>query len=182
MPRVDCFLLVDSAQVANGKLYILGGGWARLTASSFPVTRSFETAIRVVVPWTETNRAARARAPTGKRGRPGNARAAGKGGNSSWTAGIAEGRNRSGGSTCASAWASHTRAGRALCAHSALRRRGDRPIRVRSGAQPAEVLAGARIALPLPRSGGSLIWGRSSRFSKWRSPSQAPMSVKPVAM
>ncbi len=56
MPRIDCFLLVDSAQVANGKLYILGGGWARLTATQAPVTRTFETAIRVVVPWTETNR------------------------------------------------------------------------------------------------------------------------------
>ena len=56
MPRVDCLLLVDSAQVANGKLYILGGGWARLTTTQAPVTRSFETAIRVVVPWTETNR------------------------------------------------------------------------------------------------------------------------------
>lgn len=56
MPRVDCLLLVDSAQVANGKLYILGGGWARLTSAQAPVTRSFETAVRVVVPWTETNR------------------------------------------------------------------------------------------------------------------------------
>lgn len=56
MPRVDCFLLVDSAQVANGKLFILGGGWARLTTTQVPVTRTFETAIRVVVPWTETNR------------------------------------------------------------------------------------------------------------------------------
>ncbi len=56
MPRVDCFLLVDSAQVANGKLFILGGGWARLTASQLPVSRAFETAIRVIVPWTETNR------------------------------------------------------------------------------------------------------------------------------
>ena len=56
MPSVDCFLLVDSAQVANGKLFILGGGWARLTTTQVPVTRTFETAIRVVVPWTETNR------------------------------------------------------------------------------------------------------------------------------
>jgi hypothetical protein len=56
VPSVDCFLLVDSAQVANGKLFILGGGWARLTTTQIPVTRTFETAIRVVVPWTETNR------------------------------------------------------------------------------------------------------------------------------
>jgi hypothetical protein len=56
MPRVDCFLLADAAQVAGGKLYILGGGWARLTADSLPVTRAYELAVRVVVPWTETNR------------------------------------------------------------------------------------------------------------------------------
>lgn len=56
MPKIDCFLLVDSAQVSNGKLFILGGGWARLTSTQIPVTRTFETAIRVVVPWTETNR------------------------------------------------------------------------------------------------------------------------------
>jgi hypothetical protein len=56
MPRVDCFLLADAAQVANGKLFILGGGWARLTAESLPVTRAYELAVRVIVPWTETNR------------------------------------------------------------------------------------------------------------------------------
>lgn len=56
MPRVDCFLLADAAQVANGKLFVLGGGWARLTADSLPVSRAYELAVRVVVPWTETNR------------------------------------------------------------------------------------------------------------------------------
>ncbi|MGD9715058.1 MAG: hypothetical protein AB7V46_23820, partial [Thermomicrobiales bacterium] len=56
MARVDCFLLADAVQVANGKLFILGGGWARLTVDALPVTRPFELAIRVVVPWTETNR------------------------------------------------------------------------------------------------------------------------------
>jgi len=56
MPRVDCFLLADAVQVANGKLFILGGGWARLTVESLPVSRPFELAVRVVVPWNETNR------------------------------------------------------------------------------------------------------------------------------
>jgi hypothetical protein len=56
VPRIDCLLLVDSAQVANGKLYILGGGWARLTATQAPISRSLDTAVRVVVAWTETNR------------------------------------------------------------------------------------------------------------------------------
>jgi hypothetical protein len=54
--RVDCFLLADSAQVANGKLYMLGGGWARLTVPQVPDTRPFEIAVRVIVSWTETNR------------------------------------------------------------------------------------------------------------------------------
>lgn len=56
MPRIDCFLLADAVQVANGKLFILGGGWARLTVEALPVNRPFELAVRVVVPWTETNR------------------------------------------------------------------------------------------------------------------------------
>jgi len=56
VPRVDCFLLADAAQVANGKLFVLGGGWARLTADALPVSRAYELAVRVVVPWTETNR------------------------------------------------------------------------------------------------------------------------------
>jgi hypothetical protein len=56
VPRVDCFMLADAAQVANGKLFILGGGWARLTTESLPVSRSYELAVRVVIPWNETNR------------------------------------------------------------------------------------------------------------------------------
>ncbi len=56
MPRVDCFLLADAAQVAEGKLYILGGGWERLATPQLPVTRSFDLAVRVIVPWIETNR------------------------------------------------------------------------------------------------------------------------------
>lgn len=55
MAEVDCFLLADAAQVANGKLFVLGGGWSRLTVPAVPHTRSFEMAVRVVIPWTETN-------------------------------------------------------------------------------------------------------------------------------
>lgn len=56
MPRVDCFLIADAAQVVDGKLYVLGGGWERLTVQQLPVTRTIEIATRVIVPWTETNR------------------------------------------------------------------------------------------------------------------------------
>jgi hypothetical protein len=56
VPRVDCFLLADAAQVADGKLYILGGGWERLATPHLPLSRSFDLAVRVIVPWIETNR------------------------------------------------------------------------------------------------------------------------------
>jgi hypothetical protein len=45
-------LLCDRAQVAEGKLYVLGGGWNQAQAGMpFPV----EVAVMVAVPWTATN-------------------------------------------------------------------------------------------------------------------------------
>lgn len=49
-------MLADAAQVSGGKLFILGGGWTRLPTPTFPLQRPFDLAIRVIVPWTETNR------------------------------------------------------------------------------------------------------------------------------
>lgn len=47
-------LLCDAAQVAGGKLFILGGGWNVLVKSrSGPANMAL--AILVTVPWTETN-------------------------------------------------------------------------------------------------------------------------------
>jgi hypothetical protein len=55
--RVDTFLVADSAQVANGKLYILGGGWNYVNLSGSRSTVAAMTlAGRVVVPWSKTNR------------------------------------------------------------------------------------------------------------------------------
>lgn len=45
-------LLCDGAQEANGKLYILGGGWS--IVHSTPVTMAL--AVRISVPWEEANR------------------------------------------------------------------------------------------------------------------------------
>jgi hypothetical protein len=55
--RIDCFLVADAAQEVGGKLYVLGGGWNVLSASS-PGTPApaIALAVRVVVPWLETNR------------------------------------------------------------------------------------------------------------------------------
>jgi hypothetical protein len=49
-------MVADAAQVVDGKLYVLGGGWERLSVQQLPVTRTIEIATRVVVAWTETNR------------------------------------------------------------------------------------------------------------------------------
>jgi hypothetical protein len=45
-------MLADFAQVVNGKLYIMGGGWSILGSTPSPTA----VAIKVEVPWNETNR------------------------------------------------------------------------------------------------------------------------------
>lgn len=45
-------LLADNAQAADGKLYILGAGWATTTSPTAPMA----LAILIEVPWTEANR------------------------------------------------------------------------------------------------------------------------------
>lgn len=45
-------LLADFAQVVDGKLYILGGGWSMIGPNPSPLA----VAIKVEVPWTESNR------------------------------------------------------------------------------------------------------------------------------
>jgi hypothetical protein len=46
-------LLCDSAEAANGKLYILGGGWSHLFAPNTPVNMAL--AVLVAVPWNRAN-------------------------------------------------------------------------------------------------------------------------------
>lgn len=45
-------LLADAAQVANGKLYLLGGGWS-ITGPQVP---PMAVALKIDVPWNEANR------------------------------------------------------------------------------------------------------------------------------
>jgi hypothetical protein len=47
--RVDCFLVCDFAQVSGGKLNILGGGWDRLSVSTFPYSHRFHIAIKLSI-------------------------------------------------------------------------------------------------------------------------------------
>jgi hypothetical protein len=46
-------LLCDAAQVVSGKLYMLGGGWTRVSAPNRPINMSL--AIIVHVPWSLAN-------------------------------------------------------------------------------------------------------------------------------
>lgn len=47
-------LLCDAAQVAAGKLFVLGGGWSTLVKNR-PGPANMALAILVTVPWNETN-------------------------------------------------------------------------------------------------------------------------------
>ena len=54
--QLEWLILADAAQVVGGKLYLLGGGWDRITVNSpFPVQQRVALAVSIKVPWNETN-------------------------------------------------------------------------------------------------------------------------------
>ena len=54
--EVEWLILADSAQVIGNKLYLLGGGWDRLTVNrGFPANQRCAVALSVKVPWNDTN-------------------------------------------------------------------------------------------------------------------------------
>lgn len=56
-PGIDFALLADAAQVVQGKLYVLGGGWNTLFVGSFPARHpSLSVGLRVRVPWSWSER------------------------------------------------------------------------------------------------------------------------------
>ena len=52
---VEFLILGDFAEVINGKLYLMGGGWSRFAPASYPATMQFAIAAGVRVPWLESN-------------------------------------------------------------------------------------------------------------------------------
>ncbi len=46
-------LLCDAAEAANGKLYVLGGGWSHLYSPDTPANMAL--AVMVAVPWNRAN-------------------------------------------------------------------------------------------------------------------------------
>lgn len=53
---VDYLLVADYAEVINGKSYIVGGGWDRLSPPSYPAELRIGIAAGVRVPFLESNR------------------------------------------------------------------------------------------------------------------------------
>ncbi len=54
--EAEWLILADAAQVVGNKLYILGGGWDRLTVNSpFPADQRCALALSLRVAWNETN-------------------------------------------------------------------------------------------------------------------------------
>jgi hypothetical protein len=53
---VEWLILADYAQMAENKLYLIGGGWDRLTVNTkFPLQQNIGIAVSIQVPWNETN-------------------------------------------------------------------------------------------------------------------------------
>ncbi len=53
--QFDYALLADHAEVLNGKLYLMGGGWDLRQAAQAPARAAFAVALGVRVDWEETN-------------------------------------------------------------------------------------------------------------------------------
>lgn len=55
--KQDWLILADGAQVQNGKLYVMGGGWDRIVINQpFPANHAMAIALGIRVPWNEANR------------------------------------------------------------------------------------------------------------------------------
>ena len=56
--EVDALLLADAAEVINGKLYLMGGGWTNCTPPSetdYPYDRLTASAVTIRIGYQETN-------------------------------------------------------------------------------------------------------------------------------
>jgi hypothetical protein len=54
-PYVDWVMVADRAEVVNGKLYLMGGGWDVIHAADITKPIGLSFAVGVVVPWNATN-------------------------------------------------------------------------------------------------------------------------------
>jgi hypothetical protein len=52
---IDYLLTADYAEVINGKSYIVGGGWDRITPPEFPASIRLGVAVGIRIPYLDTN-------------------------------------------------------------------------------------------------------------------------------
>ena len=53
--EIDYFLLADAAEVLNGKVYLMGGGWDQIYVQDWDQPIQLSMAIGIGIPWNETN-------------------------------------------------------------------------------------------------------------------------------
>ena len=54
-PHIEFLILADRAEVLNGKLYMMGGSWDRLSIGDFSQPQTLSVAVGIVIPWHATN-------------------------------------------------------------------------------------------------------------------------------
>lgn len=52
---VEFLMLADRAEVLNGKLYVMGGGYDRRTINNITAPVTLTMVVGVLIPWTSTN-------------------------------------------------------------------------------------------------------------------------------
>src|SRR5438094_441538 len=55
-PRIEFLMLADRAEAINGKLYIMGGAWDRITILDRAQPTAMSLALSISVPWHAANR------------------------------------------------------------------------------------------------------------------------------
>jgi hypothetical protein len=53
--KIQYALIADSAEIVNGKLYLMGGGWDHFSARELPVQLRLAVAVGIRIEWDETN-------------------------------------------------------------------------------------------------------------------------------
>jgi hypothetical protein len=54
-PEIDYLLVADRAEVVNGKLYLMGGAWDRISPATFPHRMILGIALGVRIPFAHTD-------------------------------------------------------------------------------------------------------------------------------
>lgn len=54
-PEIEFIVLADHAEVMNGKIYMMGGGWDKRVIIDFQQPQAFSLMISILIPWNHSN-------------------------------------------------------------------------------------------------------------------------------